>query len=127
MPGIPFSKKLGRWESLNDALKRHLAEVPELATVQEELEELIGVARAAEQEQRELRGKLQSASRLRRQMELKGQDLRAKLAAELSGRIGPGQRLLLPLCGVTPRRQHGRRARHAPDLTAPEPPGSASH
>ena|SRR6266849_9584075 len=129
MPGISFSKKVGRWESLNAALKRHLAELPELAHVQAELEQLIDVARAAEKEQCELRGKLQRASRLRRQMELKSIALRQRLAEELRGKVGDDSQAL-PLCSEELRRGKGRSRRSASPATeraSPFRPASPSH
>ena len=118
MPGISFSKKVGRWELLNAALKRHLSELPELANVQEELEQLIGTAKAAEDEERELRGKLQRASRLRRQMEIQSQDLRQRLAEELRDKLG-AENKLLPLYGLVPRRARGPRSE--PKAAEPAP------
>jgi|SRR5580693_7989445 hypothetical protein len=130
MPGISFSKKVGRWESLNEALKRHLSELPELAHVQAELEQLIDVARAAESEQRELRGKLQHASRLRREMELKSLDLRQRLAEELRGKLDADSQVL-PLCGPDIRRNKGRGRRATatanPELISTIQPTSPSH
>jgi chromosome segregation ATPase len=107
MPGISFSKKVGRWELLNAALKGHLSELPELAHVQAELEQLIDTAKAAEREQSELRGKLQRASRLRRQMEIQSLDLRQRLAEELRGKLGADSQVL-PLCSPEPRRARER-------------------
>jgi DNA repair exonuclease SbcCD ATPase subunit len=129
MPGISFSKKVDRLELLNAALKRHLSDVPELAQAQAELQQLIDTAKAAENEQRELRGKLQRASRLRRQMELQSQNLRQRLAEELRGKLGKASQVL-PLCGHSPRRgrSRGRRADPAAtELTSPFRPIFPSH
>jgi regulator of replication initiation timing len=117
MPGISFSKLVAELEVLNAKLKSLLAEFPHLSAEQEQLEDLIENARDLSIEQEDLRGRLRQTIRQRQDAEAIGQVLRSRIAAQLRGKLGFDNELLLGF-GVPPR----KRSRRLPSLPDPEPP-----
>jgi len=118
---VTFRNKFGSWILLNDALKLRLAEMPDLAEGQAQLEELINEAQGLARRQEKLRGELAKVFRQRREAEAKGEELRQRLSAAVQFKLGFKDEDLRAF-GVTPRK---RRRKEAPPQPAPEAPAPA--
>ena len=104
MPGISFQKIVTDCELLNSTLKPQLTEMPHLQDESTGLETLIEEAKTLSNEQQVLRGRLQEITRLRREAELRGQDLRSRIVAQLRGKLGFKNENLLGY-GISPRKK----------------------
>lgn len=120
MPGQSFQKIVSYCELLNSTLKPQLAEMPHLQDESTELDALIVKAKSLDNEQQVLRGRLREITRLRREAELEGQDLRSRIAAQIRGKIGFHNENLLGF-GIPPR----KRTRKKPQQDSPETPDPA--
>ena len=117
MPGISFRKIVSFCELLNSNLKTHLADMPHLQEESVGLDALVTQAKALDNEQQLLKGRLGELTRLRREAELRGQDLRSRVAAQLRGKLGFKNENLLGF-GIPPR----KRVRKKPEKTADPKP-----
>jgi hypothetical protein len=104
MPGISFRKIVSFCELLNSNLKTHLADMPHLQEESAGLDALVTQAKALDNEQQLLKGRLGEITRLRREAELRGQDLRSRVAAQLRGKLGFKNENLLGF-GIPPRKR----------------------
>jgi hypothetical protein len=85
-----FAKKITEWELISANLKPHLAEMPFLQDLVNELDALIARAKALDLEQEVARGRLQDVVHQRQEVEKQGERLRGRAAAHLKGRFGFG-------------------------------------
>lgn len=104
MPGISFRKIVSFCELLSTNLKPHLPDMPHLQEESAGLDALVTDAKALDNEQQILRGRLKEITRLRRESELRGQDLRSRVAAQLRGKLGFENENLLGF-GIPPRKR----------------------
>lgn len=116
-----FAKKITEWELLSSNLKPHLAEMPFLQEIVDELDALIARARALDLEQELARGRLQDAVHQRQEVEKQGERLRGRAAAHLKGRFGFGSDDLVQF-GLRPARGvRGPRKAKPAEATTPPP------
>ncbi len=85
-----FAKKITEWELISASLKPHLAEMPFLQDIVNELDALIARAKALDIEQEVARGRLQDVVHQRQEVEKQGERLRGRAAAHLKGSFGFG-------------------------------------
>jgi hypothetical protein len=122
MPGrIAFARFIDDWQLVNDALKPLLERYPHLAEEQEDLEKLIAGARELSTKQERLRGELQQTTHLRLNAEAYGKKLRARVLAQVKGKLGFESQELLAF-GITPRRK--RASRKKPEAAQAEAPSA---
>lgn len=107
MPGISFARTTSDCELMKAALEPLLTEMPHLAAEHEELGTFLTRARDLGLQQEDLKAQLRQVTRLRQELELQGQDLRSRVAAQLRGKLGFKNETLLKF-GVPPRRQRRR-------------------
>ena len=127
MPGISFQKIVTDCELLNTTLKPQLTEMPHLQDESTGLDTLIVEAKALLNEQEVLRGRLREITRLRREAELRSQDLRSRIVAQIRGKLGFKNENLLGY-GIVPRKKGRKKPekRQAPGATpAPQSPAPA--
>ena len=121
MPGQSFQKIVSFCELLNATLKPQLTEMPHLQDESTELDALVTQAKSLDNEQQVLRGRLREITRLRREAELHGQDLRSRIAAQLRGKMGFANENLLGF-GISPRKRTRKKPEKQPEPTpAPTP------
>jgi hypothetical protein len=121
MAGISFAKIVADCELLKTTLEPLLAEMQHLSPEHGELDSLLTEIRTLNTRQQELTGQLRQITRLRREAEKRGQDLRSRVASQLRGKLGFKNEELMKF-GVPPRRAR-RRATPEPDgETPPEEP-----
>src|SRR4028118_1494611 len=89
-------------------LKPQLEELPHLKEESIGLDELIVELKGLDQEQQTLRGRLKEITRLRQEAELRGQQLRSRIAAQLRGKLGFKNENLTAF-GIIPRKRVLRR------------------
>lgn len=126
MPGISFQKIVTDCELLNSTLKPQLTEMPHLQDESTGLDTLIVEAKTLLNEQEVLRGRLREITRLRREAELRSQDLRSRIVAQLRGKLGFTNENLLGY-GIAPRKRGRKKpeTKKAPGLTpAPQVPAA---
>jgi hypothetical protein len=99
------------------ALEALLGDMPHLNAEHAELRAFLDEVQELARLQEELKGQLQQMTRLRRESERRGQDLRSRVAAQLRGKLGFKNETLLRF-GVPPRRA---RTRRTPDEPAKPP------
>ncbi|MEA2694419.1 MAG: hypothetical protein QOJ16_3806 [Acidobacteriota bacterium] len=121
MAGTSFADDVRSWDLLNKALKPVLGDMPHLAPEQAELEALIEQAKALDSEQRVLRGKVQDATKKRRDVQLKGIELRERVAVQIKGKLGPTNKNLVSY-GIRARKLPKRRKKDGTDTPPPVPP-----
>jgi hypothetical protein len=117
-----FARKITEWELLSANLKPHLAEMPFLQGLVDELDALIARAKALDSEQEMARGQLQDIVHKRQEVEKQGERLRGRAAAHLKGSFGFGSDDLVRF-GVRPVRgpRGPRKAKPAENPTTPLP------
>jgi hypothetical protein len=123
MPGQSFQKIVSFCELLNATLKPQLTEMPHLQDESTELDALVAQAKSLDNEQQVLRGRLREITRLRREAELHGQDLRSRIAAQIRGKIGFANENLLGF-GIPPRKRTRKKSgssQEPPPAPAPTP------
>ena len=114
MPGQSFQKIVSFCELLNATLKPQLTEMPHLQDESAELDALVAQAKSLSNEQEVLRGRLREITRLRREAELHGQDLRSRIAAQLRGKMGFANENLLGF-GIPPRKRTRKKPEKQPE------------
>jgi hypothetical protein len=119
MPGQSFQKIVSFCELLNATLKPQLTEMPHLQDESTELDTLVAQAKSLDNEQQVLRGRLREITRLRREAELHGQDLRSRIAAQIRGKMGFANENLLGF-GILPRKRTRKKPEKQPE-PAPTP------
>jgi hypothetical protein len=117
---ITFRIKLGSWILLSDALKQRLAEMPDLAEGQAQLEALITEAQGLASRQAELTGELSKIVRRRQEAEVTGEELRQRLIAAVQYKIGFKDEDLRAF-GAIPRKRRRKGSSPAPAPGAPAP------
>lgn len=122
MPGISFQKIVTDCELLNSTLKPQLTEMPHLQDESTGLDTLIVEAKTLLNEQEVLRGRLREITRLRREAELRSQDLRSRIVAQLRGKLGFTNENLLGF-GIAPRKRVRKKPEtKKPPAATPAPP-----
>jgi hypothetical protein len=121
MAGKSFAEFVRRWELFNNALKPMLPDLPHLAQDQAEFETLVNEAKGLDAQQKQLRGKLQDTTQLRRAAYLKGVDLHERLATQLKGKIGLRNQNLVGF-GLRPRKVPKSRKTDTPETPPPVQP-----
>ncbi len=121
-----LGKTIVNWQLLNDNIKPHLTEMPQVQPIAVELEALIAEIRALDNEQEVARGRFRELTRRRREAEKKGEALRRRVAAHLRGTFGFTSEQLIQF-GINPRpTTQTRRSRKKTEPPAPPPTGSAT-
>jgi hypothetical protein len=109
MPGITFAKTVATCELLKSALEPLLEQMPHLAAEHTELEAFLDEVKTLNVRQNDLTGALRQVVQRRREAELRGQDLRSRVAAQIRGKLGFKNGELLKF-GITPRRKPRRKS-----------------
>ncbi len=125
MPGLSFQKIVSYCELLNATLKAYLAELPHLQPESESLDDLIAEVKELDQEQQELKGRAREVTRRRQEAELRGQDLRSRVVAQLRGKLGFTNESLYAF-GIIPRKRTRRRPTPKPEQPPPTTEDSPS-
>jgi hypothetical protein len=120
MPGLSFQKIVSFCELLNATLKPQLTEMPHLQDESTALDALVAQAKSLDNEQQVLRGRLREITRLRRETERNGQDLRSRIAAQIRGKMGFDNENLLGF-GIPPRKRTRKKTSDSPDQPGPTP------
>src|SRR5215217_8028607 len=115
--GNSLAERIARWELFDRALAPLIVEMPHLAEALGELEKMIVEAKELEHRFAQMRAGGREASRMRRELVARGDQMRTRLAAALKFHHGFQSEKLLEF-GVKPR-IFGSRARAA--TTPPEP------
>ena len=121
MAGIAFAKTVADCELLKTTVESLLTEMPHLAPEHAELVAFVNDVHALNTRQQELKGALRQTTRMRREAELRGQDLRSRVVAQLRGKLGFKNEQLLKF-GISPRRKPVRRKDEEPDGETPPAP-----
>lgn len=108
MPGITFAKTVATCELLKSALEPLLEQMPHLAGEHKELEAFLNEVKNLTVRQSDLTGELRQVVRQRRETELRGQDLRSRVASQIRGKLGFKSDELLKF-GISPRRKPRRK------------------
>lgn len=124
MPGISFQKIVADCELLNSTLKPQLTEMPHLQDESTGLDALIEEAKTLSNEQQVLSGRLREITRLRRETELRSQDLRSRIVAQLRGKLGFTNENLLGY-GIAPRKRVRKKLETKKPPAAPPAPAPA--
>lgn len=120
MPGQSFQKIVSFCELLNATLKPQLTEMPHLQDESTALDALVAQAKSLDNEQQVLRGRLREITRLRRETERNGQDLRSRIVAQIRGKMGFDNENLLGF-GIPPRKRTRKKTPDSPDQPTPAP------
>lgn len=122
MPGTSYAKKIVEWRFLVEQARPLVIEAPHLAAehaafeaLVKEIEDLHARATMSDTTRRQ-------SNRLRREAEVKGAEMRDRLAGALVHQFGPRSEKLLDY-GVNPRRKIRRAPK--PEAKAPTPPAAA--
>jgi predicted nuclease with TOPRIM domain len=97
-----LSTKLRSWGLLNENVKPHLSEMPQVQPLQIELQTFIEQAESLDAEQEEMRSRLRNLVQERQEVERKGELVRRRMAAHLRGTFGFTNEQLIRF-GVKPR------------------------
>ena len=114
-----FSAKINAWEVLAASLASWLGQMPFLAPLFNELQNLLVEARGTVVEQEAARAQFHESIGKRQDLERRGEDLRLRLAAHLKAQLGFRNEQLRQF-GLDPLRR--RRNRNGEDTEAPPPP-----
>lgn len=121
MPGLSYQKTISYCELLNMTLKPQLEELPHLKGESDDLDALIVELKGLDQEQQTLKGRLREITRLRQEAELRGQQMRSRIAAQLQGKLGFKNENLTAF-GIIPRKRViRRRPTTKPPIDPPDP------
>jgi hypothetical protein len=115
-----LSTTIRSWDLLNENLKPHLAEMPQVQPLQGELQGFLDAARTLGNEQEETRSKLRDIVRRRKEVERLGEVVRRRVEAHLRGTYGYTNEQLIKF-GVKPRPRVIRRKAAKPPETPPAP------
>lgn len=118
MAGISFAQTVADCQLMKSSLEPLLGEMPHLNTEHAELGVFLDEIQNLARQQEDLKGQLRQMTRLRREAERRGQDLRSRVAAQLRGKLGFKNETLLKF-GVPPRRQRVRRTPEGPTVKPP--------
>jgi hypothetical protein len=118
MPGQSFRKIVSLSELLNATLKPQLTEMPHLKTESDDLEKLITDVKGLDQEQQALKGRLAEMTRLRKEAEQRGTDLRSRVVAQVRGKLGFTNENLLAF-GIPPRKRSRKKPAAQPETPPP--------
>lgn len=119
MPGISYARTVADCHLMVVALEGLLGDMPHLNTEHTALRAFLDEIQEIVRRQEELKGQLQQMTRLRREAERQGQDLRSRVAAQLRGKLGFKNETLLSF-GVPPRRARTRRTPDEPNTPPTE-------
>ena len=119
-----FAKKITEWELLSANLRPHLAEMPFLQGLVDELDALIAQAKALNNEQELVRGRLQDIVHKRQEAEKQGERLRSRASAHLKGSFGFGSDDLVQF-GLRPVKGTRGPRKAKPAETPTTPPATA--
>lgn len=108
MPGKTFAAKMAEWRYLVEHGRPLLAEAPHLTGDHAALEAAYDQAQALDAEAQMLRSRRKEVYQLRREAEIKGDELRARLAGALIHQFGPKSERLISF-GVSPRPREVKR------------------
>jgi hypothetical protein len=120
-----FGDKVGNWKVTRTNMVPHLQEMPHLQPLHAELEGVITEAEAHDAEQEVARGRLRELSAKRREIERRGEGLRARVAAYLKGAFGYTSEQLVQF-GVNPLKTTGRKRPERKKSAEAPPPSSPS-
>jgi hypothetical protein len=109
MPSQSFQKIVSLSELLNATLKPQLTDMPHLKPESDDLDALITNVKTLDQEQQALKGRLREMTRLRKEAEQQGTDLRSRVVAQLKGKLGFTNENLLAF-GIPPRKRSRKKA-----------------
>lgn len=119
-----FAKKITEWELISASLKPHLAEMPFLQEIVNELDALIARAKALDIDQELARGRLQDVVHQRQEVEKQGERLRGRASAHLKGSFGFGSDDLVKF-GIRPVKGTRGPRKAKPVETPTTPPATA--
>jgi hypothetical protein len=108
-----LSTKIRSWDLLNENVKPHLADMPQVQPLQAELQGLLDEARSLDGEQEETRSKLRDVVHRRKEVERRGEVVRRRMEAHLRGTYGYTAEQLIKF-GVKPRPRVIRRKKEKP-------------
>lgn len=97
-----LSTKIRSWDLLNESLKPLLAEMPQVQSLQVELQGVLDGVRALDTEQEETRSRFRDLIRRRQEAERQGEIVRRRVEAHLRGTFGHSNEELIKF-GVKPR------------------------
>jgi hypothetical protein len=120
MPGKSFQTITSFCELLNSKLKPQLKDLPHLQDESTQLDSLIARTKSLDGEQQDLVGRLREITRLRRESELEGQDLRSRVVAQLRGKLGFKNENLIGF-GILPRKRNRKKPEKTPPPTSETP------
>lgn len=120
---VMFRTLAGGWKLLSNAVKKKLDQMPNLAAQQAELEAHIIRAEELANKQAALRAELQQTVKDRKEAEVRGEELRQRLAAAVQAQIGFKTEMLHEF-GILPRKR--RRNPKKPEAPAPAPAPAAA-
>ena len=115
-----FSTRVRGWDLLNESVKPHLADMPQVQPLQTELQGLLDEARSLDTEQEETRSKLCDIVHRRKEVERRGETVRRRVEAHLRGSYGYTAEQLIKF-GVKPRPRVIRKKKAKPKETPPTP------
>jgi len=115
-----LSTKIRSWDLLNESVKPHLPEMPQVQPLQTELQGHLDEARSLDAEQEEARSKLRDLVHRRKEVERQGEIVRRRVEAHLRGTFGYTAEQLIKF-GVKPRPRVIRRKKspETPPTVAP--------
>jgi hypothetical protein len=119
--GKQLATTIRGWDLLNENLKPHLEEMPQVQPLQVELEALIEEARELGNEQEQVLATYRDMIHRRREVERRGEILRRRVEAHLRGTYGYSSEQLIKF-GIKPRPRAIRRA--LPETPPAPPPGT---
>jgi hypothetical protein len=125
MPGLSFQKITSLCELLNSTLKPQLKDLPHLQDESTQLDVLIAKTKSLDGEQQGLIGRLREITRLRREAETEGQDLRSRVAAQIRGKLGFKNENLIAF-GIPPRKRTRKKGEKTTPPPTPETPPPAT-
>jgi hypothetical protein len=119
-----FSTRVRSWDLLNENLKPHLADMPQVQPLQTELQGHLDEARALDTQQEDLRSQLRDLVHRRQELEKQGETVRRRVEAHLRGTYGYTAEQLIKF-GVKPRPRVIRRKKSPETPPTVEPPVAA--
>ena len=108
------------WDLLNENVKPHLADMPQVQPLQGDLQGFLDSARTLANEQEETRSKLRDIIHRRQEVERQGEVVRRRVEAHLRGTYGYTAEQLIKF-GIKPRPRVIRRK--PPEPETPPTPG----
>jgi hypothetical protein len=119
---ITFATQINSWDLLSRTLKPKVADMPELAAEQSQLEAYVAQGKAFQAAQAEALSTIRQVVRMRRQLQKDAQQLHDRTTAVLKGKLGFDSNDLYSF-GLRPRRS--RKSSSTPSAPDPTPtPGT---